>query len=65
VVCVQLVPEFAGSNPAEAVRFFLCKKSSARLPSEGMLNNLSHVPTLRHVKEPFSRSVLRETVKFL
>jgi hypothetical protein len=36
VVCV-LVPEFAVSNPAEAVGFFLCKKSSARLPSEGKL----------------------------
>jgi hypothetical protein len=44
---------------AEAVGFFLCKKSSARLPSEGKLNNLSHVPTLRHVKEPFTHSVLR------
>jgi hypothetical protein len=39
---------------------FLCvKKSSARLPSEGKLNNLSHIPTLRHVKEPLSRGVLR------
>jgi hypothetical protein len=35
--------------------FFLCKKSPARLPSEGKLNNLSHVPTLGHVKDPFSR----------
>jgi hypothetical protein len=30
-----LVPKFAGSNPAEAVEFFMAKKSSARLPSEG------------------------------
>jgi hypothetical protein len=30
-----LVPKFTGSNPAEAVRFFRVKKSSARLPSEG------------------------------
>ena len=30
------VPEFAGSNPAEAVGFFWCpNKSSACLPSEG------------------------------
>jgi hypothetical protein len=48
----------AGSNPAEAVGFFLCKKSSARLPSEEKLNNLSHVPTLEHVKDPFSRGLI-------
>jgi hypothetical protein len=47
------------SNPAEAVGFFLCKKSSAGLPLEGKLNNRSHVPTLRHLKEPLSRGVLR------
>jgi len=35
VVCWPLVPKFAGSNPAEAVRFLKMKKSSARLPSEG------------------------------
>ena len=35
VACWPLVPKFAGSNPAEAVRFFRAKKSSARLPSEG------------------------------
>ena len=35
VACCPLVPKFAGSNPAEAVRFFRAKKSSARLPSEG------------------------------
>jgi hypothetical protein len=39
--------------------FFLRKKSSARLPSEGKLNNLSHVPTSGHVKDPFRHSVLR------
>jgi hypothetical protein len=33
--CWPLVPEFAGSNPAEAVGFLRAKKSSARLPSEG------------------------------
>ena len=35
VACWPLVPKFAGSNPAEAVRFLGAKKSSARLPSEG------------------------------
>ena len=35
VVCWPLVPEFAGSNLAEAVGFFRAKKSSARLSSEG------------------------------
>ena len=30
-----LVPKFAGSKPAEIVRFFRAKKSSARLASEG------------------------------
>ena len=35
VACWPLVSKFAGSNPAEAVRFFRAKKSSARLPSEG------------------------------
>ena len=34
VACWPLVPEFAGSNPAEAVGFFRAKNSSARLPSE-------------------------------
>jgi hypothetical protein len=33
--CWPLVPKFAGSNPAEAVRFFRAKKSPARLASEG------------------------------
>jgi hypothetical protein len=35
VACWPLVPKFAGSNQAEAVRFLRAKKSSARLPSEG------------------------------
>ena len=35
VACWPLVPKFAGSNPAEAVRFFRAKKSSVHLPSEG------------------------------
>jgi hypothetical protein len=34
LVCWPLVPKFVGSNPAEAVRPFRAKKSSARLPSE-------------------------------
>ena len=34
VACWPLVPKFAGSNPAEAVGFFMGEKSSARLPSE-------------------------------
>ena len=29
------LPEFAGSNPAEAVGYFMAKKSPASLPSEG------------------------------
>jgi hypothetical protein len=57
--CLPLAPEFAGSNPVEAVESFLCKKSSACLPLEGKLNNLSHVPTLRHVKEPSNCGKLR------
>jgi hypothetical protein len=35
VACWLLVPKFAGSNPAETVRFLRAKKSSARLPTEG------------------------------
>ena len=49
----SLVPNFAGSNPTEAVGFFRAKKSSARLPSEGKLSRLSHVVDLRHVKDPW------------
>jgi hypothetical protein len=50
---------FPSSNPAGALGLFLCTKSSACLPSEGKLNNLSHVPTLRHVQEPSNYSKLR------
>jgi hypothetical protein len=32
--------------------FQTSEKSSACLPSEGKCKNLSHVPALRHVKEP-------------
>ena len=35
VACWPLVPNFAGSNPAEAVGFLRAKKSSEPLPSEG------------------------------
>jgi hypothetical protein len=35
VVCWPSEPKFTGSNPAEAVRFFRAKKSSAHLPLEG------------------------------
>ena len=35
VACWPLVPKFAGSNPAKAIRFLRAKKSSALLPSEG------------------------------
>jgi hypothetical protein len=52
VACWPLVPEFAGSNPAEAFGFLRAKKSSARLPSEGKYSRRSHVVDLRHVKEP-------------
>jgi hypothetical protein len=49
-----------GFEPGRSRRIFsVCKKSTARLPSEGKSNNLSHVPTLGHVKDPFSRSELR------
>jgi hypothetical protein len=33
LACWPLVPKFAGSNPAEAVRFLRTEKSSARLPA--------------------------------
>ena len=41
VACWPLVPKFAVSNPAEAVRFFKGEKSRR-----------SHVVDLRHVKDP-------------
>ena len=37
VTCWPLVPKFVGSNLAEAIRFFRVKKSSAHLPSEGLV----------------------------
>jgi hypothetical protein len=47
-----------GFIPTEAVGFFSdVKKSSACLPSEGKKNNLPHVPTLGHVKDPSSWSL--------
>jgi hypothetical protein len=48
-----------GFKPGRSRRIFLMEKSSAYLPSEGKSNNLSHVPTLGHVKEPSSCSSLR------
>jgi hypothetical protein len=38
--------------PGRSRWIFLCsEKSTARLPTEGKLNTLSHVPTLGHVKD--------------
>jgi hypothetical protein len=54
VACWSLVPEFAGSNPAEAVGFFGRKNPSARLPSEGEVKPSVPCRALRHVKEPKS-----------
>jgi hypothetical protein len=49
-----------GFKPGRSRRiFFLLKKSRACLPSEGKSNNLSHVPTLGHVKNSISCSSLR------
>jgi hypothetical protein len=42
---------------------FVMEKSSACLPSEGKSNNLSHVPTLGHAKEPSSCGSLRAAGK--
>jgi hypothetical protein len=50
VVCVLA----SGSR----VRGFEPGRSRWISPSEGKLNNLSHVPTLRHVKDPFSRGLI-------
>jgi hypothetical protein len=53
-----VVPEFAGSNPAEAVAFLTSVKNPQhaflrrRRRKKKKKRNLSHVPTLRHVKEP-------------
>jgi hypothetical protein len=42
-----------GFEPGRSRWIFLCsEKSTARLPTEGKLNKLSHVPTLVHVKDP-------------
>jgi hypothetical protein len=42
-----------GFDPERSRWIFLCsEKSTARLPTEGKLNILSHVPTLGHVKDP-------------
>jgi hypothetical protein len=48
-----LVPKFAGSNLAEAVRFFMAKNSSACLPSEGKQCGRCHVADLQHVKDTY------------
>jgi hypothetical protein len=64
--CWPLVPKIAGSNPAEAVRFFRAKKSSACLRSEGKLSRLSYITDLWHVKEPFIWSgTLQMTVNLI
>jgi len=42
-----------GSKPGQSHWIFRAsEKSSACLPSEGKRKNLSHVPALRHAKEP-------------
>jgi hypothetical protein len=46
-----------GFKPGRSRRIFLMEKSSACLPSEGKSNNLPHVPTLGHVKEPSFRGL--------
>jgi hypothetical protein len=52
-----------GFKPGRSRRIFLMYKFSACLPSEGKSNNLSHVPTLGHVKEPSSWGLLRAAGK--
>jgi hypothetical protein len=52
-----------GFKPGRSRRIFLMQKSSACLPSEGKSNNLFHVPTLGHVKEPRSCSSLQAAGK--
>ena len=51
VVCWPLVPKFAGSNPAEAVRF-LGWKNPQHAFLRGEVKLRSHVVDLRHVKDP-------------
>jgi hypothetical protein len=46
-----------GFKPGRSRWIFSVQKSSACLPPE--LNNVSHVPNLRHVKEPISCGELR------
>jgi hypothetical protein len=50
-----LVPDFAESNPAEAVGFFRAKTTTARLPSEDKESFRSNVADLQHVNDPFYR----------
>ena len=45
--------------------FRVSEKSSTCLPSEGKRKNLSHVPTLRHVKEPSTSVNYDVLAKFL
>ena len=54
-----LAPKFAGSNPAEAVGFFGRKNPQHAFLRMGSKKNLSHVPALRHVKEPSNLRELR------
>jgi hypothetical protein len=50
-----VVSMLASGPPAEAVGFFRCGKNpQACLPSEGKQKYVSHVPALRHVKEPIN-----------
>jgi hypothetical protein len=53
------VSRVRGFKPGRSHGIFLFTKSSACLPPEGKLNNLSHVPNLRHVKEPSNCNKLR------
>jgi hypothetical protein len=52
VIMLASGPQDRGFNPGRSRRIFQAKKSSARLPSEGKKNRLSHVADLRHVKDP-------------
>jgi hypothetical protein len=52
-------PNLGVQTRPKPLDFFCVKKSSVCLPPEGKLNNLSHVLTLRHVKEPSSCGKLR------
>jgi hypothetical protein len=50
-------------KPGRSRRIFHMEKSSACLPSEGKSNNLSHLPTLGHLKEPSSCNLFRAAGK--